>query len=54
MSTREIVETFKEMYGVDVSASLISKVTDSVIEKVVEWQSRALEPVYTIIYLDTK
>ena len=52
MSTREIVETFKEMYGTDVSASLISKVTDSVIEKVVEWQSRPLEPVYPIIYLD--
>ena len=46
MSTREIVETFKEMYGADVSASLISKVTDSVIEKVVQWQSRPLEPVY--------
>jgi transposase-like protein len=52
MSTREIVETFKEMYGADVSASLISKVTDSVIEKVVEWQSRPLEAVYPIIYLD--
>jgi transposase-like protein len=52
MSTREIVETFKEMYGADVSASLISKVTDSVIEKVVQWQSRPLEPVYPIIYLD--
>jgi len=52
MSTREIVETFREMYGADVSASLISKVTDSVIEKVVEWQSRPLEPVYPIIYLD--
>jgi len=52
MSTREIVKTFKEMYGTDVSASLISKVTDSVIEKVVEWQSRPLEPVYPIIYLD--
>ncbi len=52
MNTREIVETFKEMYGADVSASLISKVTDSVIEKVVEWQSRPLEPVYPIIYLD--
>ena len=52
MSTREIVETFKEMYDADVSASLISKVTDSVIEKVVEWQSRPLEPVYPIIYLD--
>ena len=52
MSMREIVETFKEMYGADVSASFISKVTETVIEKVVEWQSRPLEPVYPIIYLD--
>jgi putative transposase len=52
MTPREIVETFKEMYGADVSASLISKVTDSVIEKVIEWQFRPLEPVYSIVYLD--
>ncbi len=36
MTTREIVATFKEMYGADVSATLISKVTDAVIEQVVE------------------
>ena len=52
MSTREIVTTFKEMYGADVSASLISKVTDAVIEQVVDWQSRPLDPVYPIVYLD--
>ena len=39
MTTREIVACFKEMYGADVSASLISKVTDAVIERVIEWQS---------------
>ena len=52
MTTREIVDTFKEMYGADVSASLISKVTDAVIEQVVEWQSRPLDAVYPIVYLD--
>lgn len=52
MSTREIVETFQEMYGAEVSASLISKVTDAVLERVVEWQSRPLDSVYTIVYLD--
>lgn len=52
MTTREIVATFKEMYGADVSASLISKITDAVLEQVVEWQSRPLEAVYPIIYLD--
>lgn len=52
MTTREIVATFKEMYGADVSASLISKVTDAVIEHVIEWQSRPLDAVYPIVYLD--
>lgn len=52
MTTREIVATFKEMYGADVSPTLISKVTDAVIEQVVEWQSRPLDAVYPIVYLD--
>ncbi|WP_127471567.1 IS256 family transposase [Thiomicrorhabdus aquaedulcis] len=52
MSTRDIVDTFKEMYGADVSASLISKVTDAVIEKVIEWRSRPLDEIYPIVYLD--
>ena len=52
MTTREICKTFKELYDADVSASLISKVTNAVMEQVVEWQSRTLEPVYPIVYLD--
>ena len=52
MTTREIVATFKEMYEADVSPTLISKVTNSVIEHVVEWQSRPLDAVYPIVYLD--
>ena len=52
MTTREIVATFKEMYGADVSATLISKVTDAVLEQVIEWQSRPLDAVYPIVYLD--
>jgi len=52
MTTREIVATFKEMYDADISATLISKVTNAVIEEVIEWQSRPLDPVYPIIYLD--
>lgn len=52
MTTREIVSTFKEMYDADVSASLISKVTDAVIEQVIAWQSRPLDAVYPIVYLD--
>lgn len=52
MSTRDIVDAFKEMYDADVSATLISKVTDRVLETVVEWQNRPLEAVYPIVYLD--
>lgn len=52
MSTRDIVETFKEMYGAEVSATLVSRVTESVLEKVHEWQSRPLDEVYPIVYLD--
>lgn len=52
MTTREIVDTFKEMYDADVSATLISKVTDAVIDQVTTWQARPLDPVYPIVYLD--
>lgn len=52
MTTREIVATFKEMYDADVSPALISKVTNAVIEQVIEWQSRPLDAVYPIVYLD--
>ncbi len=46
------MDTFEEMYGVDISPALVSQVTNSVMERIVEWQSRPLEPVYPIVYLD--
>ena len=52
LSTREIVETFKQMYGADVSAALISKVTDKVLEQITTWQARPLDQVYPVVYLD--
>lgn len=52
MSTRDIVASFQEMYGADISAGLVSQVTNSVIEKVIEWQNRPLDPVYPIVYMD--
>lgn len=52
MTTREIVAAFKEMYGAEVSPTLISKVTEAVIEQVIEWQSRPLDALYPIVYLD--
>lgn len=52
MTTREIAAVFKELYDADVSPALISKVTDAVMEQVVEWQNRPLDAVYPIVYLD--
>jgi transposase-like protein len=52
MSTRDIQDQLKDLYGVDVSSSLISTVTEGVIEEVKAWQNRTLDSVYPIVYLD--
>jgi len=52
MSTRDITEAFYDMYGVEISAGLISQVTNTVMDKVIEWQNRPLDAVYPILYLD--
>ena len=52
MSTREITGHLQEIYGVEVSPTLISSVTEAVMEEVKLWQGRPLEPVYPIVYLD--
>lgn len=52
MSTRDIATQINEMYGMDVSPTLISNITDKVIPMVKEWQNRPLESVYPIIFMD--
>lgn len=52
MTTRDIAATFKEMYDADVSHSLISHVTEAVLEEVEAWQNRPLDEVYPVLYLD--
>lgn len=52
LSTRDIVEAFDEMYSAEVSAGLVSQVTNAVIEQVREWQCRPLDEVYPIVYFD--
>ncbi len=52
MSTREIQGHLRELYGLDVSADLVSAVTDSVLEEVTEWQNRPLEALYPLIFFD--
>jgi len=52
MTTREIQGHLQEIYGVEVSPSLISEVTDAVLEEVKAWQTRPLEALYPILFLD--
>ena len=52
MTVRDIQGHLHDMYGVDVSPSLISEVTDSIQEEVKLWQDRPLEALYPIVYLD--
>src|SRR5664279_1544126 len=52
MSTREIAGHLRELYAIDVSAELISTVTDAVIEEVTAWQNRPLEATYPLVFLD--
>jgi putative transposase len=52
MTVRDIQAQLQEMYGVDVSPGLISEVTDAVLDEVKAWQSRPLENMYPVLYLD--
>jgi transposase-like protein len=52
MSTRDIGQQLADFYGVEVSAPLISKITDKVLEGITTWQSRALEDTYAVVFMD--
>jgi transposase-like protein len=52
MSLSDIKTQMQELYGADISESLISKITDSVSDEVKAWQNRALESVYPIVFFD--
>jgi putative transposase len=52
MTVREIQAHLEKMYGTEVSPSLISSVTDAVNDKVKAWQSRPLNPIDPIVYID--
>jgi len=52
MTTREIEGHLKDIYGIEVSPTLISNVTEAVMEEVKAWQSRPLDEVYPILYMD--
>ncbi len=52
MSTRDIHDQVKDLYGIEVSADMVSKITDKIIPQINEWKNRPLEPVYPFIFLD--
>ena len=52
LTTRQIQDHLKEIYAVEVSPELISRVTDEVKEPAAEWRGRALEPFYPVLFLD--
>lgn len=52
MSVRDIEEQMQEIYGISVSAAVISRVTDKVLETVRQWQQRPLEDTYPVIWMD--
>ena len=52
MTVREIQAHLTDMYGTEVSPTLISTVTDAVIEDVKAWQARPLDALYPVVYLD--
>lgn len=52
MTTRDIHEQIKDIYGIEVSADMVSKITDGIIPQIKEWQNRPLEPIYPFVFLD--
>ncbi|MGI6731715.1 MAG: IS256 family transposase [Anaerovoracaceae bacterium] len=52
MSNRDIEDHLRDIYGVQASASLISRITDKILPAVMEWQSRPLDSIYPIVFLD--
>ncbi len=52
MSTRYIHEQMNELYGIEVSAEMVSKITDKIIPEIREWQARVLDPLYTFVFMD--
>ena len=52
MSYRDISKHIEEMYGIEISKSLISNITDKIIPQIEEWQNRPLESIFPIVFLD--
>ena len=52
MSTRDIHDQIKDIYGIEISAEMVSKITEKIVPEIKEWQSRPLETVYPFVFMD--
>lgn len=52
MSNRDIYDSMQDLYGIEVSAEMVTRITDKILPVAREWQNRPLEPIYPILYLD--
>ena len=52
MSTRDIHDQLQDLYGIELSAEMVSKITDRILPEIEEWQSRPLNPVYPFVFMD--
>ena len=52
MSTRDIHDQLQDLYGIELSAEMVSKITDKLIPEIKEWQSRPLNPLYPFVFMD--
>ena len=52
MSTRDIHDQLQDLYGIEISAEMVSKITDKILPAVKEWQARPLNPVYPFVFMD--
>ncbi len=52
MSTQDIHDQLQELYGIEMSAEMVSKITDKILPEVKEWQARPLNPVYPFVFMD--
>ena len=52
MSVDDIKSEIDELYGVDLSPAMISKITDKIMDTAIAWQNRSLDPFYPIVYMD--
>ncbi|KNY29846.1 transposase mutator type [Pseudobacteroides cellulosolvens ATCC 35603 = DSM 2933] len=52
MSTRDISKQVEELYGIDFSAEMVSRITDRIVPEIKEWQQRPLESIYSFVFLD--